>query len=183
MVTTLSSPSSAAAAGTRSQAFKSLLEIIVSGCHEHSKRSGRLTRVGSPDHVDWLTKSMPFPSATAYKILRCGVPSRSLSALGDYLGMGKGPLADVVGLSRATTSRMVTSGQPLPMHVAESVLRLVELQCLAEDTFDTSKAASAWLCRGHPMLDGDAPVDWAKSAYGSERVKEILTALKYGSVV
>ncbi len=62
-------------------------------------------------------------------------------------------------------------------------LRLLELQCMAEDIFDTLDAASAWLRCGHPMLEGETPLDWAKSAHGTERVKEILIALKHGGAV
>lgn len=126
---------------------------------------------------------MPFPSATAYEIVRRGVPSRVLTALGDYLGIGRGTLADLLGLSRAVAHRKVASNQALPMHAAESVLRLLELQCLAEDTFETPGAASAWMLCGHSMLDGEAPLERVKSAYGSDQVKEILVALKYGGVV
>ncbi|MFC7459398.1 antitoxin Xre/MbcA/ParS toxin-binding domain-containing protein [Hydrogenophaga defluvii] len=54
---------------------------------------------------------------------------------------------------------------------------------MAEDIFEKPEAASAWLSCGHPMLEGKAPLDWAKSAYGTERVKEILIALKHGGAV
>lgn len=183
MVTNFSSSSSPADASTSTQAFRSLLEIIVAGCCEHPTLPARLSLVGSSANLDLLKKSLPFSSAIAYKILKRGVPGRSLIALGAYLGLGKGALAQLVGLDRATAYRMVTAGQPLPIHVAERVLRLLELQCIAEDTFDTVDAASAWLRCGHPMLDCETPFDLAKSAYGSERVKEVLTALKYGGVV
>jgi len=62
-------------------------------------------------------------------------------------------------------------------------LRLLAFQCMAEDIFEKPEAASAWLSCGHPMLEGKAPLDWAKSAYGTERVKEILIALKQGDAV
>jgi putative toxin-antitoxin system antitoxin component (TIGR02293 family) len=120
---------------------------------------------------------------TAYGIVKRGVPSRALVALGDYLGIGRGDLVDVLDVDRSTAYRKVASNQPLPLHAAESVLRLLELQCLPEDTFDSLEAANAWLRRVHPMLDGETPLGWVKSAYGAERVKEILLALKYSSAV
>lgn len=135
------------------------------------------------DPMQWLSQWMPLPSATAHAILRRGVPSRSLPLLGEYLGIGKGVLADLVGMDRATASRKVASDQPLPIHAAERVLRLLELQYQAEDTFETPAAASAWLRRGHEMLGGETPLDWAQSWYGTQRVKELLVALKYGGVV
>lgn len=58
----------------------------------------------------------------------------------------------------------------------------LELQCLAEITFGSFEAASEWLHRRHPMLEGETPNDWAKSACGAERVKEILVALRCGGL-
>lgn len=168
---------------TRSQAFNALLEIIVSGHLDHPKRSSKPSLVGKLDHADWLKTSMFFTPATAYEIVRCGVPSRALIPLGDYLGIGKGALANLVRLNRFIAYRKSASDQPLPMHVAESVLRLLELQYLAEDTFDTLDATFAWLRCGHPMLDDEAPLERVKSAYGSEQVKEILVALKFRGAV
>lgn len=111
------------------------------------------------------------------------MPSRALPLLGEFLGVGKGVLADLVGMDRTTASRKAASDQPLPLHAAERVLRLLELQCLAEDTFESPAAASAWLRRGHEMLEDETPMEWATSWYGTQRVTELLVALKYGGVV
>lgn len=183
MAATLSSFSPSADAGKHSQKFKELLEIICSGGGEHPKLFSRQALVGGGDQPDGPTKPMLFASAAAYEILRRGVTSRALIAIGDYIGIGRGALADLLGLNRVTAYRKIASGQLLPMHAAESVLRLLELQWLAEDIFETPDAATAWMLRGHPLLDGDAPLARVKSAYGSEKVKEILVALKYGGVM
>ncbi|WP_342133512.1 antitoxin Xre-like helix-turn-helix domain-containing protein [Hydrogenophaga sp. OTU3427] len=183
MLTTLSSFSSSVDTATRSQAFNALLGLIVSGCFEHPKGANKPNMTGQIDQADWRKTPIPFPSATAYEIVRRGVPSRALIALGDYLGIGNGTMADLVGLNRSVARRKAASDQVLPIHAAESVLRLLELQCLAEDTFDTLDATFAWLRCGHPILDGEAPLERAKSAYGSEQVKEILVSLKYGGIV
>jgi uncharacterized protein (DUF2384 family) len=59
---------------------------------------------------------------------------------------------------------------------------LPELEKMAKDTFGSHEAASAWLRRPHPMLEGDSPVEAAKTSHGTERVKGILAAIKYGGV-
>lgn len=133
--------------------------------------------------MDASTQSILLPAAAAHEILRRGVPGRALSALGNYLGVGKAVLADLVGMDRTTASRRVASGQRLPTHAAERVLRLLELQSFADDTFETSEAASAWMRRGHEMLEGETPLEWAKSGYGAQRVRELLVALKFGGAV
>lgn len=188
MTTSLPSsrPSARPSSGTpkRLQAYKDLLNIIVSGGNTQGVKYENPGSSKSTSHqVTLIIKSSPLPSGAAYQILKQGVPSRSLTALGEYMGIGKSDLADLVDLDRTTAYRKVASDKPLPMHAAESVLRLLELNQLAEDTFESPEAASEWLRREHPMLGGETPLSCAKSAYGAERVKEILIALKYGGAV
>ena len=126
---------------------------------------------------------MPMSAGMAYQIVRRGVPSRSLEPLGEYLGLGKGAVAAYLDLDRATVLRKVANDEPLPTHAAESMLRLIELNRLAEETLASPEEAAAWLRRAHPMLDGETPLECAKSAFGAQRVKDILVALKYGGAV
>lgn len=58
-----------------------------------------------------------------------------------------------------------------------------ELERMATDTFETREEAAQWLRTPHPMLDGDAPLQIAVTQAGAERVKDILTAIKYGGVL
>ena len=71
----------------------------------------------------------------------------------------------------------------LPSYATESMLRLLGLDTLARDVFETPEEAREWLRQPHPMLDGEAPMNCAKSSFGAERVRDILNAIKYGGVV
>ena len=122
-------------------------------------------------------------SVGACKLLKRGISSQAIGPLGDYLGLGKGVVAEYLDLDRSTANRRVAKGQLLPIHSAESVLRFLELGQMATDTFETDDEASAWLRRPHPMLDGDSPLEAAKTSYGAQRVKDILIAIRYGGVV
>lgn len=122
-------------------------------------------------------------SVGACKILKRGISSQAIVPLGDYLGLGKGAIAQYLDLDRSTANRRVAKGQLLPVHSAESVLRLLELGQMAADTFETEDEASTWLRQPHPMLDGDSPLELAKTSYGAQRVKDILIAVRYGGVV
>lgn len=189
MITSLTSKSLTSLTGPeqRQQEYRSLIAIIV------SKSDASFAAWNAPDFgaacglsdrdLDDFEKLIPMTATTAHCILRQGVPSRSLAALSEYMGIGKSALADLVDLDRTTANRRMASDKPLPMHAAESVLRLLELNQLAEDTFESPEEAQAWLRRGHPMLGGESPLDWARTAYGAERVKEILIAAKYGGAV
>lgn len=69
-----------------------------------------------------------------------------------------------------------------PTDVATGVPRLRELESWAKETFATDEEASRWLRQPHPLLDGQTPLDRAKSDSGALRVRDILLAIKYGGV-
>lgn len=183
MKSTLPSPNTLPSPSARTEALKAIAEILFP---QGTGSSPQVTKhpVGiTGDDVDSLGQCMPFSSAMGYAIVKRGVPGRSLLPLGVYLGLDQGAVANCLGLDRATAHRRLTQGEPLPIHAAECMLRLLELTHLAQDTFESPEAAFTWLRRGHPMLGNETPLEWAKSAYGSERVKEILSALKFGTAV
>jgi len=122
-------------------------------------------------------------SVGACKLLKRGISSQTIGPLSDYLGLGKGIVAEYLDLDRSTANRRVAKGQLLPIHSAESVLRLLELGQMAADTFETEDESSAWLRRPHPMFDGDSPLELAKTSYGAQRVKDMLLSIKFGGVV
>ena len=119
----------------------------------------------------------------AYTIVKLGIPSRSLTPLSEYLGLGKGAVAGYLDLDRATATRRQAKDEMLPTYAAESMLRLLELDSLAKETFETPQEAAGWMRQPHPMLDGESPLQCAKSGFGAQRVKDILVAVKYGGVV
>lgn len=130
-----------------------------------------------------LDSFAPLTSAIGYSIITRGLSGAILEPLGEYLGLTPSALANHLGLDLRTTQRAAITGQKLPVQVAEVVLRLLEMNQLSLDVFDSTETALAWLNRPHAMLEARAPFDWARSAYGSERVKEILNATKHGEAV
>ena len=142
---------------------------------------------GAPASQAATRKPLVIPShlssGQAYTIVKLGVPSRSLTPLSQYLGLGKGAVAGYLDLDRATATRKEARDEMLPTYAAESMLRLLELDALAKETFETPKEAAGWMRQPHPMLDGESPLECAKSGFGAQRVKDILVAIKYGGVV
>lgn len=142
-----------------------------------------LARV-SPASVRSVSRPEPvrLSGPLAYRLLKRGISSRAIGPLSDFLGVGKGAVADMLEIDRGTAARWASKDQPLPTHAAEGVLRLIELDQLAIDTFETEAEAMQWLRRPHPMLDGDDPLTAARTSFGAQRVKDILVALRYGGV-
>lgn len=131
-----------------------------------------------------LPATLPaFNSEKAVSILRQGISSRAIEPLSDLFGVGKGDFAAYLDLDRTTALRRANKDQALPMHAAEGVLRLLELEAMATDTFESDDAAHGWLRRAHPMLEGECPLAAAKTSFGTRRVKDMLVAIKYGGVV
>jgi putative toxin-antitoxin system antitoxin component (TIGR02293 family) len=118
----------------------------------------------------------------AHGILREGITGQVLVYLGDLLELGPTQLAPVIGVDRTTARRYAQNDQMLPRHSAETVLRLAGLEALALDVFASEQAAHEWLKKEHPIL-GESPIEAASSSYGAQRVREILTGIKYGGVV
>ena len=126
---------------------------------------------------------MAFNNEKALGIIKNGISSRAIDPLSEFLGIGKGEVAEYLDLDRTTALRRSTKDLPLPTHSAESVLRLLELDEIANDTFESEETALGWLRRAHPMLAGESPLQAAKTSFGAQRVKDILIAIKYGGVV
>lgn len=122
-------------------------------------------------------------NSLADKIIKQGISSQAIGPLGDLLGLGKGLVAEYLDLDRGTANRRASKDLPLPTHAAEGVLRFLELDQMACDTFESNAESSDWLRRPHPMLDGETPLEAAKTSFGAQRVKDILLAIKYGGVL
>jgi putative toxin-antitoxin system antitoxin component (TIGR02293 family) len=121
-------------------------------------------------------------NATAHKIVQRGISSKAIGPLSEFLGLGRGAVADILELDRGTAVRRAAKDQPLPTHAAEGVLRMIELDQLATETFETVAEAAQWLRKPHPMLDGEAPLSAARTSFGAQRVRDILLAIRYGGV-
>jgi putative toxin-antitoxin system antitoxin component (TIGR02293 family) len=128
-------------------------------------------------------KLLGLNSSSAYRIVKNGISSKAIGPLSEYLGVGKGQVVDYLDLDRTTVNRRAAKDQLLPMHSAEGVLRLLELDEMASDTFESDTDAANWLRRPHPMLDGESPLQATKTSFGAQRAKDILVAVKYGGVV
>jgi putative toxin-antitoxin system antitoxin component (TIGR02293 family) len=139
--------------------------------------------VGKAWSHDGMNLQAAFNSEKAVSILRQGISSRAIEPLSDLFGVGKGDFAAYLDLDRTTALRRANKDQALPMHAAEGVLRLLELEAMATDTFESDDAAHGWLRRPHPMLEGECPLEAAKTSFGTRRVKDMLVAIKYGGVV
>lgn len=115
-----------------------------------------------------------------HQVIKRGISSRFIEPVSEYLGIGKGALAEFMDLDRGTATRLSAKGQDLPPHAADTLLRLLEIHDMAADIFATKQGASAWLRAPHSLLENERPFDAAKTSYGAQGVKNLLMSTKYG---
>ena len=159
----------------RKAALASIEELIFSGANARFKEQLAVL-------TNWDIHSM-FGNDLACFVLKKGITSKALSPVGEFLGLTKSQIASYLELDRGTVARLAAKDQLLPTHAAESVLRFLELDGLAAETFDNRAEAFEWMKSPHPMLEGDSPLTAARTSYGTQRVKDILLSIKYGGVV
>ena len=174
----MSSAISQPAATLRTRSLTAVWHIIEPGLTVPSARSKAKKMSGTAP-----PQSHVFSNERALRILKRGISSQVIAPLSDYLAIGKGELVSMLDMDRTTALRRAGKDLPLPTHSAENVLRLLELEDIANDTFESEDAALTWLRKPHPMLDGESPLESAKTSFGSRRVKDILIAIKYGGIV
>ena len=137
----------------------------------------------SPDVPLDSANSTRFSDATAESIVRQGVKATLLTELAVASGIDPKLLYEFAGIDRSTVARKTARQASLPHEAAVKALEFAELVANATDVFGTVPAAARWLTLHHPMLDGQSPLQRARTPWGLQRVQAMLGALKYGGVV
>lgn len=139
--------------------------------------------VAEPLPQDGYPRDVAFDKGLAHRIAKEGISPRAIAPLGELIGLGAKHIAEVLDIDRGTPARQAARGQPLPRHASEGVLRLLEIEQMAHDTFETPGDARGWLNRAHPMLDGETPLQAAGTSFGADEVRSILVSIRYGGAV
>ena len=88
-----------------------------------------------------------------------------------------------MGTQMDLVARRVARQDVLPQDAAVKALEFAELVAIGVDVFGSVADAVRWLSLTHPALDGDTPLQRARTPWGLTRVRAVLGALKYGGVV
>lgn len=71
--------------------------------------------------------------------------------------------------------------EPLTLDESDRLVRLTRVQALAEDVFGDSEKANRWLRQRLGILDGQSPLDVARSEAGARVVEQILAKIDWGA--
>ena len=68
----------------------------------------------------------------------------------------------------------------LSLVASDRIFRLIDILCLASQTFANREAAIWWMREPHISLGGQKPIDLIETEAGGNKVRDILTAIIYG---
>lgn len=71
--------------------------------------------------------------------------------------------------------------QPLTIEESDRAVRLLRIQTVAEDTFESADKASVWLRRPLAELNGETPLDVAQTEAGARVIETILAKIAWGA--
>jgi putative toxin-antitoxin system antitoxin component (TIGR02293 family) len=71
--------------------------------------------------------------------------------------------------------------EPLTIDESDRLVRLARIQALAEDVFGDAEKANKWLRQELGLLNGQAPLELARTEPGARIVEEILGKIAWGA--
>jgi putative toxin-antitoxin system antitoxin component (TIGR02293 family) len=71
--------------------------------------------------------------------------------------------------------------QPLTIEESDRLVRLARVQALAEDVFGDAEKAGQWLRQGLGILNGQAPLELARTEAGIRVVEQVLGRIDWGA--
>lgn len=71
--------------------------------------------------------------------------------------------------------------EPLTIEESDRLVRLARVQALAEEVFGDAERANKWLRQGLGVLDGQAPLELARTEAGVRVVEQILGKIDWGA--
>jgi putative toxin-antitoxin system antitoxin component (TIGR02293 family) len=107
-----------------------------------------------------------------------GLPRRVAAELVEWLAASRSERRALRALvvAEATYKRSAR----LPVAASERAERLARVIALAERALGSADEARGWLVEPHPLLEGRAPVEVARSDLGARRVERLLLNIEHG---
>jgi len=113
-------------------------------------------------------------------VTRHGLPVGTLPVLAETLGVDRGRLARVVGISDRTLSRRIASQARLSPEESDRTMRLARITAHAIEVFGDSRRAAHWMNSPNRVMEGEAPLNLLDTDAGAQWVDTILGRIDYG---
>ncbi len=112
------------------------------------------------------------------RIVRAGLPKRSLQLVARRAVEPGGSVTAFV--YRVVPSATFKRRSKLSLDESQRTERLARVVALAEALWENEREARAFLNRPHPLLEGETPLDVARTELGARRVERLLHDVEHG---
>jgi putative toxin-antitoxin system antitoxin component (TIGR02293 family) len=114
------------------------------------------------------------------ELIRKGLPSGSLLALGTKLDLKSGALSEKLGIPQRTLTRRLSRHSRLTAAESDRTVRLARVYATAVEMIGNSAKAAEWLRTPNRALRGGVPIDQLDTDLGTREVENILGRIAYG---
>jgi putative toxin-antitoxin system antitoxin component (TIGR02293 family) len=111
--------------------------------------------------------------------VEAGLPKASLAGVARHV-YGSSPEAAALMQRVIPSATFHRRGEDLKPQESERVERLARVIATAEQVWDNTEDARAFLSTAHAMLDGKRPIEVALTELGARRVEHLLWSLFHG---
>jgi putative toxin-antitoxin system antitoxin component (TIGR02293 family) len=126
-----------------------------------------------------LGKAIKKPDDLA-KLVRQGLPARSVTALAEKLDVGRTVLSRKLGIPQRTLTRRLSQRSRLTAAESDRTVRLARVYANAVEMIGDEEKAVEWLRTPNRALGGARPLDQLDTDPGARAVEDILGRIAYG---
>jgi putative toxin-antitoxin system antitoxin component (TIGR02293 family) len=114
------------------------------------------------------------------RLVRNGIPARSLTVLANKLHIATGVLSHKLGIPQRTLSRRLSEGTRLTPAESDRAVRMARVLASAVELIGDEAKAIEWLATANRALGGERPLDLLDTDTGARMVEDVLGRIAYG---
>jgi putative toxin-antitoxin system antitoxin component (TIGR02293 family) len=114
------------------------------------------------------------------RLVRKGLPARSVTALAEKLHLGNTVLSRKLGIPQRTLTRRRSQASPLTPAESDRMVRAARVYANAVEMIGDEEKAIEWLSTPNRALGGERPLDQLDTDVGARVVEDILGRIAYG---
>jgi putative toxin-antitoxin system antitoxin component (TIGR02293 family) len=126
-----------------------------------------------------LGKKVTKPAELA-KLIREGLPAKSVTALAQKLDVGNSALSRKLGIPQRTLTRRLSERSRLTAAESDRMARVARVYTNAVEILGDEDKAAEWLHSPNGALGGKRPLDELDTDVGAREVEDILGRIAYG---
>jgi putative toxin-antitoxin system antitoxin component (TIGR02293 family) len=133
--------------------------------------------------VSLMLSKLPHPLTDAAAIAQVnkGLIFGEAACLAEMLGISLERFADYVDIPKATLFRR--RGGRFTRNESDHIMRYARLFDRAHTTFESEDGAREWLATPQHGLNGEVPLDHARTETGARQVETLITRIEYGTAL